>query len=166
MRVLLRVLLLIALTGCASRQEKAVRNTMDAIWNDGNIPLIHQSYARSLTHEIKRFVVDIRELCPDIKVEIDDVIIKGPKMVTLWRVSGTHRTLGLPLNLEGVSVRTSQGGLFVDQQMFYDVKDIYDRLGFEVVPPKGLSPFEVLVEREESPLEEAPLAEEMEPSVE
>jgi predicted ester cyclase len=137
--------LLLALTllpACEAMKRNALESAMYDIWESGNLDRIDEAYEPELGWEIRQFVADNRALYPDITLSIDDVIIKGNRYVTVWTVSGTHRDLGRRVTLSGVSVRTRVDGKIVQETMFYDVKAIYDQLGFTVVPPPELSPFE------------------------
>jgi hypothetical protein len=87
-------------------------------------------------------------------------VIKGNRYVTRWQVSGTHRDLDKPVVLDGVSVRTRQGGVFVEEAMYYDMKTVFDQLGFRVTPPEGTSPFDgVQASADRGATAEAPAAE-------
>ncbi len=133
---------LLALLGCATMKEQAVRGAMDRIWNQGDLSAIDESYTPELAEEVKRFVVENRTLYPDINVTIERVTTQGNIFVTEWTVRGTHKDLHLPVTLRGVSVRKYEGGKFVEQTMTYDLKSVYDQLGFRVVPPAGVMPFD------------------------
>ena len=145
-----RIFTLVALallTGCAAMKQQMVEEAMVDIWENGNLARIDGAYEPELGAEVKRFVQENRELYPDLDIRIDDAVIKGNRYVTVWTVTGTHKDLGKKVTLQGVSVRTRVDGMIVDEHMFYDVKAIYDQLGFTVVPPEGVSPF---VSREEA----------------
>ena len=141
--------LLALLTGCAAAKLQIIEESMIDIWEHGNLARIDAAYEPELGHELKRFVTENRELYPDIRVSIVDSVIKGNRYVTVWTVTGTHKDLGRKVVLEGVSVRTREGGKIVEEHMFYDAKSIYDQLGFTVTPPAGLSPFSALASRDE-----------------
>ncbi len=136
------ILLLVPLAlGCAAAKEKALRDAMDRVWNDGDLSVIDEAYVPELAHEVRRFVEENRTLYPDIRVTMDDVIVRGNRYVSVWTVTGTHRDLGQEVTVQGVSVRTREGGQFTEETMIYDAKAVYDQLGFDVVPPEGVSPF-------------------------
>ncbi|MBM4365285.1 MAG: SRPBCC domain-containing protein [Deltaproteobacteria bacterium] len=133
---------LISLLSCASMKEQAVTRAMDRIWNQGDLTAIDEAYTPELAAEVKRFVIDNRTLYPDIKIHIDRFITQGDMFVTQWTVTGTHKDLHKPVTLHGVSVRRYEGGKFVEETMIYDLKSVYDQLGFRVVPPAGVQPFD------------------------
>lgn len=139
----LRIVLLslVPLAGCAGAKQAAVESAMYKIWNDGDLSVIDRAYEPELAWEIKRFVQENRDLYPDIEVSITDSVIKGNRYVTKWQVHGTHRDLDKPVTLDGVSVRKREGGVFVQEAMFYDMKSVYDQLGFRVIPPAGTGPY-------------------------
>lgn len=127
---------------CAGMKEQAIEQAMDRIWNQGDLSTIDAAYTPELAAEVKRFVVENRALYPDIHINIDNTIVKDDWFVTQWTVSGTHRDLMLPVKLSGVSIRRYEGGQFVEETMVYDLKSVYDQLGFRVIPPAGTSPFD------------------------
>ena len=135
-------MLLSLLFSCTAMKEHAIESAMDKIWNQGDLSVIDAAYTPELASEVKRFVVENRALYPDIHISIDNVIVKDDWFVTQWTVSGTHRDLKRPVKLSGVSVRRYEGGKFVEETMVYDLKSVYDQLGFRVVPPAGVSPFD------------------------
>lgn len=132
-------------TGCAGAKEAAIKGAMHDIWNEGDLSVIDAAYSAELAAEVKEFVAENRALYPDIEVTVGDVVVRGDKWVTTWTVQGTHKDLGKAVVIEGVSVRTRTDGVFVEEKMFYDRKSVYDQLGFRVVPPEGVSPFDDIV---------------------
>lgn len=132
-------------------KRAAIEDAMYDIWEQGNLDRIDANYEPELGHEIRRFVEENRTLYPDLKIRIDDAIIRGNRYVTLWTVTGTHRDVGKPVTLSGVSVRTRVDGKIVEERMFFDQKSIYDQLGFRVEAPAELSPFDVVKDRSEAP---------------
>ncbi len=149
--------LLTALGGCGAAKEKAIESAMERIWNDGDLAVIDEAYTPELAHEVRRFVQENRDLYPDIEIEIGDVVIKGDTWVTVWAATGTHRDLNRKVRLEGVSVRKRADGRFVEEAMFYDMKSVFDQLGFQVTPPEGTGPYGAV------PIAAAPPVEEPEP---
>lgn len=135
-------MLLSLFVACASMKEQAIEQAMDKIWNQGDLSVIDAAYTPELAAEVRRVVVDNRALYPDIQITIDNTIVKNDWFVTQWTVRGTHRDLQKPVKLSGVSVRRYEGGKFVEETMVYDLKSVYDQLGFRVLPPAGVSPFD------------------------
>jgi hypothetical protein len=175
MKRLLVILSAVALIGCAGAKQKAVEDAMYALWNEGDMSVIEKAYAPELQNGVREFVNEYRTIYPDIQVRIDDFITTGPYYVTLWTVTGTHKDLGLPVELSGVSVRVREGGKFVREHMYYDMKDVYDQLGFQLVPPDGATPFGVIeasapvqeaAPEEAAPVEDAEPAEDAAPTEE
>lgn len=139
---MIRALVLLSLiTGCGAAKQRAVEGAMDRIWNQGDLTVIDAAYTPEIAHRVREFVLENRALYPDIRIHIDESIITGPHFVTRWTVTGTHRDLHKPVTLHGVSVRRREGGVFVEESMYYDMKSVYDQLGFRVIPPAGTSPF-------------------------
>ncbi len=145
------------LLACAGMKQAAVEDAMVAVWNRGEVERIEAAYAPELQNGAKEFVAEYRAVYPDLSVTIDDVIVKGDRIVTLWTVEGTHKDLGLPVTVSGVSVRTLDGRTIVEEQRFYDMKNVYDQLGFRLVPPDGATPFGPLPPEPEATEEVAPV---------
>ena len=80
---------------------------------------------------------------PDLHLTIEDQIAEGDnKMVTRYRVSGTHRgdLMGLPpsgkrVTFVGVGVTRTSDGMFVETWEHYDALGLMQQLG--VVPLPG-----------------------------
>ena len=126
----------------AGVKEDALRAAMDDLWEKGDLTVIDRAYAPDIAPKIKEFVVENRALYPDIQVTIDEVVVKGPYWISTWTVMGTHKDLHKIVTLQGVSFRKREGGMFVSESMYFDMKTVYDQLGFRVTPPEGASPFE------------------------
>ena len=168
-RILLRlfvpVIVVSALTGCASAKKAAIEDALHEIWDEGDLTVIDRAYSPELAYEIKEFVRENRALYSDIQITVDDSIISGTKWVNRWTLVGTHRDLGTRVTLSGATIRVREGGQFVEQYMYYDRKAVYDQLGFQVIAPDGVSPYDkpIAVERgstDEPAVEEAPVVEE------
>ncbi len=134
--------LVVLLTGCAGAKEKALRSALEQVWNEGDMAVVDEAYTEELAYEVKQFILENRALYPDMEVEIREVVIRGDTWVSVWQVTGTHKDLKLKVSLEGVSVRKREKGKFVEERMFFDMKSVYDQLGFQVIPPEGVSPFD------------------------
>ena len=83
---------------------------------------------------------------PDLHVTIEDQIAEGDnKMVTRYRVSGTHRgdLMGLPpsskrVTFRGVDVTHTSDGKFVESWEHYDALGLMQQLGVVPLPSPGL----------------------------
>ena len=126
----------------AGIKEEALKDAMDDIWERGDLTVIDRAYSPEIAPKIKEFVIENRALDPDIQVTIDEVVVKGPYWISTWTVMGTHKDLHKVVTLQGVSFRKREGGMFVSESMYFDMKTVYDQLGFRVTPPDGASPFE------------------------
>lgn len=143
------------LVGCNAMKREAITSAMHDIWEEGNLDRIDANYEPELAYEVRQFVEDNRALYPDLELTIDRIVIEGNTFVTQWTVKGTHRDLGQPVVLTGVSIRERVDGKIVSEQMFYDTKSIYDQLGFTMTPPEGATPFDAMVGRGEHHDEQA-----------
>jgi steroid delta-isomerase-like uncharacterized protein len=84
---------------------------------------------------------------PDVKFTLDDMYIKGDKIVWMFTMSGTitaaFRTpmgvippTGKAFSLSGVAVDRIAEGKIVEEWVYFNVLDILQPLGFTLAPPQ------------------------------
>jgi steroid delta-isomerase-like uncharacterized protein len=80
---------------------------------------------------------------PDLKVNVDDVIVDGRKVVVRWVASGIHQGDGLgfpatgrPMRIIGMSIVYVKGGQIVEGWDSYDQHGMLQQLGLSS-PPVG-----------------------------
>jgi steroid delta-isomerase-like uncharacterized protein len=133
-----------------------MRRMVEEILNRGNLETADEIFAPDyVLHDpaspeeirgnegFKGFVGVFHTAFPDLHVTIEDQIAEGDnKMVTRYRVSGTHRgdLMGLPpsgkrVTFEGVGVTRTSDGKFVESWEHYDALGLMQQLG--VVPLPG-----------------------------
>jgi steroid delta-isomerase-like uncharacterized protein len=121
-----------------------MRRWFQEVWNEGKTQTVHELLSpdavargqRSAESEIRgpeefvKFVQEIREAFPDIKVEIEDIFGAKDKVVVRWSAAMTHSgdALGIPasgkhIRIRGISIARMDKGKFVDGW------DNWDRLG-------------------------------------
>ena len=80
-----------------------VRREVEEVWHKGNFMIVDEIYAVNfIDHSplpgtmpdregIKQFIRIIRDVFPDIKLTIEDLIAEGDKVVERVTATGTHR---------------------------------------------------------------------------
>ncbi len=88
----------------SEEQNKVIfRRYVEEVGNEGNLDLADEIFDRYLAHQadgsalergpedVKRFMGEFREGFPDFHSTIEDMVAEGDKVVTRWRMRGTHR---------------------------------------------------------------------------
>ena len=88
----------------STEENKAVfRRYVEEVGNEGNLEVADEIFDRFLAHQsdgsvlergpedVRRFMGEFREGFPDFHSTIEDQIAEGDKVVTRWRMHGTHR---------------------------------------------------------------------------
>lgn len=120
----------------------------EAIWNRGELERIDEQYAEDvLVHDVaagedvegreafKAWVTEIRGAFPDFHVEIADFVVGEGKVVSQWRVTGTHEgplpvLPDLELEPTGESIAFAGATVFVlDDELVTEAWWYYDLLG-------------------------------------
>jgi len=158
------VLILLSLTFCCEQQvqegiteEEAqiiVEKDM-AIWNEGDMAMIDEIIATDYMEHtagvpedivgidaFKERVTNLRIEFPDFKVTVEELIIKGDRIVWRWIVSGTHTgnandipATGNRMEIEGIGILRVVDGKIVERVMYYNQAAQFVQLGFTITPP-------------------------------
>ncbi len=88
----------------SEESNKAVfRRYVEEVGNEGNLELADEIFDSYLAHQpdgsvlergpedVKRFTTEFREAFPDFHTTIEDQIAEGDRVVSRWRMRGTHR---------------------------------------------------------------------------
>jgi steroid delta-isomerase-like uncharacterized protein len=143
----------------SAEENKAIfRRYVEEVGNEGNFDLADEIFDRYLAHQpdgsvlergpedVKRFMGEFREAFPDFHSEIEDQIAEGDKVVTRWRMHGTHRgefrgivPTGNTLDITGIGIfRFSEEGKVVESWDNLDQLGMMRQLG--VIPSEEASP--------------------------
>ena len=138
------------------KEKKVLADKYVEAWNEGNLSLFDEH----LSPEIVRHTVDIYEdimgieafkehvtlqwtSYPDFNVTLNELIIKGDKMVGRWTVTGTNTgpygelpPTGKKVKFSGVEVSHVVDGKIVEQWVYYNQTVIFTQLGFTITPPE------------------------------
>jgi steroid delta-isomerase-like uncharacterized protein len=131
------------------------RRYVEEVGNEGNLDLADEIFDRYLAHQsdgsvlergpedVKRFMGEFREAFRDFHTTIEDQIAEGDKVVTRWRMRGTHEgefrgiaPTGKQLDITGISIfRFSAEGKVVESWDNFDQLGMMQQLG--VIPEPG-----------------------------
>ena len=130
----------------SAEENKAIfRRYVEEVGNEGKLELADEIFDRYLAHQpdgsvlergpedVKRFMGEFQEAFPDFHTEIEDQIAEGDKVVTRWRMRGTHRgefrgitPTGNELGITGIGIFRFFEGKVVESW------DNFDQLGMMV----------------------------------
>jgi steroid delta-isomerase-like uncharacterized protein len=134
----------------SSEENKAlVRRQFEAIWNDGNLAVIHELYAPSYTNHdpanpaqapgpagFTQRVGLYRTALPDLHLTIEDQVAEADNVVTRWTASGTHKgdLLGIPptgksVSVTGMLISRIDGGRFIEEWVNWDTLGLLRQVG-------------------------------------
>jgi serine phosphatase RsbU (regulator of sigma subunit) len=135
----------LARRACVSAEEnKAIfRRYVEEVTNQGNLDLADEIFDRYLAHQpdgsvvergpedVKRFQGEFHSAFPDIHGTIEDQIAEGDKVMSRWKIRGTHQgefrgmaPTGKEVEINGIGIfRFSSEGKVVESW------DSYDQLG-------------------------------------
>jgi steroid delta-isomerase-like uncharacterized protein len=87
----------------------------------------------------KGFIRYLRSAFPDLSFRIEEEIVCGPRIVTWFRMTGTHQgqwlefaPTGRPIDLPGADIFRVEDGRIAEIRVFYDTLGLLQQLG--VVP--------------------------------
>lgn len=136
-----------------SKENKAmVRRTMEAIWNQGNLAVADERFARDYVGHapdkiegpegVKQFVSAIRNAAP--KIQIEDQIAEEDKVVTRWTASGRHEGefQGIPptgnqVSITGLTMFRIANGKIVEGWTNADRLGLMQQIGAVSSPEQG-----------------------------
>lgn len=83
---------------------------------------------------------------PDFHMMLDEMIVKGDKIVWLWTLTGTHTgpfhtplgdlpPTGKKIRFSGVAIDRVVNGKVAEEWVFFNVLDLLMQLGFTIAPP-------------------------------
>ena len=163
MRKLLIVLIAFSLLTSVSCQEKIdIEKEMKSfaekeikVWNGGPLSLFDEILSpEHVMHGVdaidiigidayKEYVTSTRTSFPDFNVAIDDLIIKGDKIVMRWTITGTNTgplgdlpPTGKKFKVSGVTIGHVVDGKAREEWMFYNEVLSLSQLGFTINPPE------------------------------
>ena len=140
-------------------ENKAIfRRYIEEVWNQTNLEVVDEIFDRYVSHQpdgsvlergpedVKRFMGEFRSAFPDLHSTIEDQIAEGDRVVTRWRMRGTHEgefrgiaPTGKELEVTGIGIfRFSPEGKVVESWDNFDQLGLMQQLG--VIPEAGQPP--------------------------
>ena len=130
----------------SAEENKAIfRRYVEEVGNEGKLELADEIFDRYLAHQpdgsvlergpedVKRFMGEFQEAFPDFHTEIEDQIAEGDKVVTRWRMRGTHRGEFRGIAPTGNELEITGSGIFrFSEGKVVESWDNFDQLGMMV----------------------------------
>ena len=130
-------------------ENKAIfRRYVEEVGNKGNLELADEIFDSYLAHQpdgsvlergpedVKRFMGEFRSAFPDFHTTIEDQIAEEDKVVTRWRMRGTHQgefrgiaPTGNKLDITGIGIFSFSDGKVVESWDNFDQLGMMRQLG-------------------------------------
>ena len=134
----------------SEEENKATfRRYVEEVTNRGNFEVAEEIFDSYLAHQpdgsvlkrgpedVKRFMGEFRSAFPDIRATVEDQVTEGDKVVTRWRMRGTHEgefrgiaPTGKEMEINGIGIFRFSEGKVVESWDSFDQLGIM-RQGFE-----------------------------------
>lgn len=133
-----------------------VRRLFDNVWNQGKLDLVNEIVTENFvdhdpTHPVKGpeglkgLVAKYRAAFPDCRLDIDETIDAGERLVVRWRYSGTHTSPleGIPptgrrVQGPGISIYRFNGNRIDESYTTWDALGMMQQLGVVTLPGKSV----------------------------
>ena len=130
-------------------ENKAIfRRYVEEVGNEGNMEVTDEIFGSYLAHQsdgsvlergpedVKKFMSEFREAFPDFHTTIEDQIAEGDRVVTRWRMNGTHRgefrdiaPTAAELEVTGIGIFRFSEGKVVESWDNFDQLGMMQQLG-------------------------------------
>jgi predicted ester cyclase len=138
----------------SEKYEATVRRLMDETWNKGNLNVLDELLTPDhVTHdpmapsrgikEVKDSIGKYRAAFPDVRCEIDELLLVGDKVVTRFHYSGTHKNqfegiapTGRRVNGTGITIQRFKGDRIQETFTNWDALGLMQQLGVVTLPGK------------------------------
>ena len=115
-------------------QNKAiVRRLWEEVWNQNNLAVCDEIFDEAYAAHEKGFRAYFHTVLPDSHHTIEDLLAEGDKVVTRFRVTGTHQgeflgvpATGKPISVTGMWIHRLENGRIVEGRQWGE----WDALGF------------------------------------
>lgn len=127
--------------------KQRIREGWDSAWNQGDLTAVDElmtpDYVRCARdrdpldrEQFKDMIVTVRRAFPDLLLVPEDMIREDDRVVTKWRVQGTHCGIfyGAPptnelVTIGGLTLSTFRGDQIVSDWLTWDAEDMIGFLG-------------------------------------
>ena len=157
--------ILFAMFGCATVQKggelseqeiKVLTAQMLDIWNKGDLALVDKVYSSEFMREVvdsfisppifdsdafKRYIAAMRITFPDINFQIDEMIVKGDRLIVRYTSTGTNTgpgripPTGKKIKFSAVSIIRVVNGKIAEELVYYNQAAVLRQLGYTFTPP-------------------------------
>jgi steroid delta-isomerase-like uncharacterized protein len=141
----------------STEENKATfRRYVEEVGNEGNLDLADDVFDRYLAHQpdgsvlergpqdVKRFMGEFRSAFPDFHSTVEDQLAEGDKVVTRWRMRGTHEgefrgiaPTGNELDITGMGIFRFSDGKVVESWDNFDQLGMMRQLGAIPAPEQS-----------------------------
>ena len=149
--------------GITEEEAKAQMDRVLELWNEGNLALVEEIYAPEIVSHssssyyedivgfdgVKNRITSARTVFPDFNLTIEEIIVKGDKIVARWTYTGTNTgpndelpPTGKKVRISGITMVQVVNGKCVEERIIADNLDLYLQLGFTLTPPQPPAPQE------------------------
>jgi steroid delta-isomerase-like uncharacterized protein len=145
--------------GITEEEAQAWTDDVLEMWNEANLDVVDKVYAQEIVRHdcgvpddiiglesIKNHLGGFFNAFPDLHITVDETIVAGNKLVQRWTLTGANTgsmgdmpPTGKNVLLSGVSIVHMANGKAVEIWDFYNVSDMYQQLGFTLIPPQEQS---------------------------
>jgi steroid delta-isomerase-like uncharacterized protein len=145
--------------GITEEEVQAWTDSVLKMWNEANLTVVDEVYAPELVRHdcglpddivglenIKNYLKNFFNAFPDLNITVDETIAVGNKLVQRWTLTGTNTgsmaempPSGKNVRVSGVSIVHMVNGKAVEIWDFYNALDMYQQLGFTLIPPQEQS---------------------------
>jgi steroid delta-isomerase-like uncharacterized protein len=133
-----------------------VRRLFDDVWNRGRLDLVNEIVTDTYvdhdpTHAVtgpdglRSLVKTYRDAFPDCRLDIEETLTAGDRLVVRWRYSGTHSSplQGIPptgrrVQGPGISIYRFQGDRIAESHTTWDALGMMQQLGVVTLPGKSV----------------------------
>ena len=147
--------LVIFVAGCANQEkakEEELKATIRRVWeeayNRGNMDVFDEYYTTDMVTHLSPYrdiegLDSYKKTCarwfvtyPDMKMTIDEIIVKGETSAVRWTFLGTHKELGKQVTYPGCTVSHRVDGKIVEEWNYEDDLGLLQQRGYQLVPPQ------------------------------
>lgn len=141
--------------GISEEEAKALMDDYVKIFNKKNLALIDEVFDINFelkspvlpepligTAELKNFVASTAVSFPDFHITIEDMLVDGDRIWSRFTITGTNtgrlaeiRATNKSFKIAGLAMTHVQNGKIVKDETFWNALDLYQQLGFILLPP-------------------------------
>jgi steroid delta-isomerase-like uncharacterized protein len=138
----------------SEKQETIVRRAFEEVWNKGKLDAVDQLFTTDFVNNdpmnqtrgqkgFKEVVTKYRNAFPDCRLDIEELISTGDKVIVRWRYSGTHtgqlegiRPTARRVSGSGITINVLSGDRIREAFVNWDALGLMQQLGVVTLPGK------------------------------